>query len=277
MPSGTITQPLKWAGGKNYLAERIIALMPKHVHYVEPFFGGGAVLLQKDPQGVSEVVNDLNCQLTNFWHVLQSAELFAEFVRLCQATPFSELEWIESDLADANPNPLANWAKAEEAHRFFIRCRQSRSGMFKDFATLSRTRTRSGMNEQASAWLNAVEGLPAVHARLKRVVILNRPAVDVIRQQDGPATVFYCDPPYVHGTRATKDLYAHEMTDAQHCELLEALAGIQGKFLLSGYPNSLYDPIASRCGWTRHDFEIDNKLSGSKTKAKEIEAVWCNF
>ncbi len=30
----------------------------------------------------------------------------------------------------------------------------------RDFATLSRNRTRSGINEQVSAWLNVIEGLP---------------------------------------------------------------------------------------------------------------------
>ena len=68
----------------------------------------------------------------------------------------------------------------ERAVNFFIRCRQSRAGCFKDFATLSRTRTRRGMNEQASAWLTVIDGLPEVHARLKRVVILNHDALDVI-------------------------------------------------------------------------------------------------
>ena len=38
--------------------------------------------------------------------------------------------------------------------------------------------------------------MPAVHARLKRVVVLNRDALDVIRTQDGPGTLFYLDPPY---------------------------------------------------------------------------------
>ena len=36
--------PLKWHGGKNAfqgkLARWIISLMPPHLHYVEPFFGG---------------------------------------------------------------------------------------------------------------------------------------------------------------------------------------------------------------------------------------------
>lgn len=39
------TSPLKWHGGKHYLAARIVALMPPHTHYVEPFAGGLSVLL----------------------------------------------------------------------------------------------------------------------------------------------------------------------------------------------------------------------------------------
>ena len=41
---GTMNQPLKWWGGKSYLAPKLIALMPKHLHYVDallvawPFF-----------------------------------------------------------------------------------------------------------------------------------------------------------------------------------------------------------------------------------------------
>ena len=75
-------QPLKWWGGKHYLAKKIIDLMPRHLHYVEPYAGGLAVLLEKDPfdrslywgekgyeQGVSEVVNDIHRELTNFWRV----------------------------------------------------------------------------------------------------------------------------------------------------------------------------------------------------------------
>lgn len=42
-----ITSPLKWHGGK--LARRIVALMPPHLHYVEPFAGGLRVLLVRDP------------------------------------------------------------------------------------------------------------------------------------------------------------------------------------------------------------------------------------
>lgn len=269
--------PLKWHGGKHYFAKKFIELMPQHVHYVEPFFGGGAVLLEKNPVGVSEVVNDLNFELTNFWSVLKDQDQFEQFQRAMEATPFSEVEFVESDADDDVPNPRANWSQLENAIAFFVRCRQSRAGCFKDFATLSRTRTRRKMNEQASAWLTCIEGLSAVHARLQRVVILNRPASKVIEQQDGPNTLFYLDPPYLHATRSTTGQYAHEMTDLQHAKLLGQLATIGGKFMLSGFRSPLYDDAAEMYGWTRKDFDAPNNASGGKEKRRMVESVWMNF
>jgi DNA adenine methylase len=38
-----MNQPLKWHGGKHYLAQQIVALMPPHTHYVEPYCGGEGV------------------------------------------------------------------------------------------------------------------------------------------------------------------------------------------------------------------------------------------
>lgn len=279
-----LTQPLKWHGGKHYLAQKIIDLMPKHLHYVEPFGGGLAVLFNKNPfeprhqwgeasheQGISEVVNDVYGPLQNFWNVLKNKDAFAEFERIVGATPFSEFEFEDSAERLVPTRDL----DVEAAVSFFVRCRQSRAGSFKSFATLSRNRTRSRMNEQASAWINAVCGLADVHERLKRVVILCRDAVDVIRQQDGPKTLFYLDPPYVPSTRTSSGNYEHEMSEDQHMHLLEVLQCCEGNVMLSGYPNELYDEVLAE--WNRHDFEIDNKVSGTKEKRKMVESVWCNF
>lgn len=287
----SISSPLKWHGGKNYLAARIVDLMPPRktaanpdgwLHFVEPFAGSLAVLLANDPEGISEVVNDLNGDLTNFWMVLRDDGLFTRFQRFCEATPFCETGWHDAMCVLHNPDLGAGNAgdghyEITRAWCFFVACRQSLAGRMDSFAPLSRTRTRRGMNEQASAWLNAVEGLPAVHARLKRVVILNRDALDVIRQQDGPQTLYYLDPPYLHETRATTGEYAHEMTEAQHRALLELLAGIQGKFLLSGYASPLYDSFATAHGWKRHDFELPNNAASGESKRRMVETIWCNY
>jgi len=262
-----ISPPLKWHGGKHHIAAKIIALMPPHTHYVEPYFGGGAVLLAKTPDGVSELVNDRNGPLTAFWRVLKDERMFAKLQRRLEATPFSQTEWIESAEPCADP--------VESAARFFSRCRQSLAGRMKDFAPSSRTRTRRGMNEQVSAWLNAIEGLPMVHSRLKLVRIENRDALDVIRQQDGTGTLFYLDPPYMEKTRTAPDVYAFEMTDRDHERLLEVALNCFGKVMLSGYRSPLYDSRLSE--WNRHDFNVPNSAAGGDRKRRMIESLWCNF
>lgn len=263
-----VSPPLKWHGGKWYLATKIIALMPPHTHYVEAYAGGLSVLLAKEPEGVSEVANDIDGDLSNFWRVLQREESFNQFQRVLEAVPFSESEWRDTQQS-------AGGDSVEKAVRFFIRCRQSLAGRMNCFAPLSRTRTRRGMNEQASAWLNAVEGLPVVHARLKRVAILNRNAVDVIHQQDGPGTLFHLDPPYVGETRACGNVYSHEMMANQHGELLETICGCDGRVMLSGYSSEMYDRKLR--DWTRHEFVLPNQASGEKRKRRMTEVVWCNF
>ncbi len=286
-----LTNPLKWHGGKSYLADWIISLMPKHLHYVEPYAGGLAVLLAKDPndpkfdevtgnsqfRGTSEVVNDLNGSLTNFWHVLQDKDTFQAFQKVLSVIPFSQSEFEDAEdrMELLFPDKVFD---VFAAVAFFIRCRQSRAGSFKSFATLSRNRTRRGMNEQASAWLNAIDGLPAVHDRLKRVVILHDDALKVIRQQDGPKTLFYLDPPYVHSTRneSSTKAYEYEMSDDEHYKMLNTIRGCRGDVMLSGYDNDIYDVmLVKQCGWTRHDKLIDNKLSNDRVPV--IESVWANF
>src|SRR5262249_2644406 len=95
--SETLTKPLKWHGGNNghngKLARRIVSLMPRHLCYVEPYAGGLAVLLTRDPAdpglwwqgptsddrqpaGVVEMANDLNGDLVNFYQVLRDPSLF---------------------------------------------------------------------------------------------------------------------------------------------------------------------------------------------------------
>jgi DNA adenine methylase len=286
-----LTQPIKWHGGKHDLAAWIIGLMPPRcqnpnkpdpadpgwLHYVEPYFGGGSVLLANDPEGISEVVNDLHRELTNFWCVLADADKFGHFRRRVEAVPFSEWEWRLAAMRQDNEITKGvqyDWGNAAD---FFVTVRQSLSGRADAFAGITRNRTRRGMNEQVSAWLNTIEGLPAVHARLKRVLIRNQPALDVIRKEDGPRTLFYLDPPYLHETRATTGEYQYEMTVEQHSELLTALGTIKGRFLLSGYQSKLYDDHAAGNGWTRHEMKINNHASGGKTKRVMTECVWTNY
>src|SRR4051794_37581238 len=116
-----LTPPLKWHGGKHYLARQIVARMPPHLHYVEPFAGGLAVLLARDPddrrlwtgdtsstRGVSEVANDLDGRLMNFWRVLRGEETFARFRRQVEAIPPARDEWEAAHAHEYGKDPVAD-------------------------------------------------------------------------------------------------------------------------------------------------------------------------
>jgi DNA adenine methylase len=131
------------------------------------------------------------------------------------------------------------------------------------------------MNGNVSEWLTAVDGLADIHGRLRRVCIENMPALDLIRREDTPGTLFYCDPPYLHETRESTAAYSHEMTEQDHRELLSVLKECKGKVMLSGYPSTLYDKALS--GWSRHSFDLPNNAASGKQKGRETEVLWCNF
>lgn len=275
-----LTKPLKWHGGKYYLARKIVAIMPRHIHYVEPFFGGGAVLFARDPddkslwhashKGVSEVVNDINGRLINFWRILQNEKTFQQFVRIVNAIPLARSEW-----EDAHAHTYSDNDPLSDAIAFFVDCRQSRSGLMQGFTPITRARTRREMNGNVSEWLSAVDGLPDVHTRLRRVMIENMPAIDLIKREDTENTLFYCDPPYLHETRSATTAYAYEMTASEHLELLEVLCQCKGNVMISGYASEMYN--RKLADWHKHTFDLPNNVSGKSNKRRETEVVWCNF
>jgi hypothetical protein len=68
----TVRAPFPWFGGKSRAAHLIWPRFGSDVkNYVEPFFGSGAVLLNRPGgPGHTETVNDLDCFVSNFWRAL---------------------------------------------------------------------------------------------------------------------------------------------------------------------------------------------------------------
>lgn len=268
----TLASPLKWHGGKGAfqgkLAQWIIGLMPSretwHL-FSEPYFGSGAVSFTLDPEGISELHNDINKELMGFWRALRVEQNFGVFRRKVEAIPFAEQAWVDSSVPQRIP--------VDRAVNFFVRCRQSLAGRMKNYTT-STTRIRRGMNENVSAWLTVIEGLPEVHTRVKRMEFQCQDAVDFIVRFDHPYRLFYCDPPYLQETRTAKNTYKYEMTASQHEELLETLAHIKGQFLLSGYKSKMYHSFARRHKWGRREFRISNNAAGGAEKRQMTECVW---
>lgn len=264
-------QPLKWHGGKGRLATKIIDHIPAHTRYLEPYAGGLSVLLRKSGEGVAEWVNDLNGDLSNFWQIIGDPFSFERFQRLAESCPMSE------GVFDSARRSIDGSTGVARAFWFFVKMRQSRQGIGKDYATPTK-RLRRGMNEQVSSWLSAVEGLPEIHNRIKRVEIWNRPAIESIKKLDDPDLFVYADPPYLHSTRNSTGEYGSlEMSSDDHAELLEALGKLRGRFLLSGYRSTVYDAWASFYNFRRVDIETPNNASSAKTKERKVECLWMNY
>lgn len=251
-------------------------MAPPHLHRVHAYAGGLGEFWSWPHESVSEVINDINLDLTNFWDTLKDPVAFGEFQRQISVTPFSQVEWERAqELLGEHGAPCS---LVQRAVAFFVLCRQSMSGRMTNFAPLSRTRTRRGMNEQASAWIGAIEGLPQVHERLRPVAILHNHAPHVIRSQDGLDTLHYIDAPYIHSTRSTTKEYGeHEMTDEQHRELIDTLLSCKGKVMVSMYHHPIYDALHLNHGWRVVEFDLPNNAASGDVKRRMTECVWCSF
>lgn len=64
--------------------------MPQHRIYVEPYGGGGSVLLRK-PASFAEIYNDLDGEIVNVFRVAR--ERGDELVRAIELTPFAREEF----------------------------------------------------------------------------------------------------------------------------------------------------------------------------------------
>lgn len=206
--------PVKWHGGKYYLAQKIVACFPEHHTYVEPFGGAASVLLNKSPAPV-EVYNDLDQRVTRLFRVLRDHG--DEFRRRISLTPYSEVEF------DAAQEPCDD--EIEQARRDFVRWRLSLGGRGDSFS-FTLHRVRRSMADVVSGYLSCIDQqLPLIVERLRTVEIVSRPATEVITKWDSPQTLVYCDPPYVHATRqqGSRDIYGCEMSDDDHRQLAACL------------------------------------------------------
>lgn len=257
-----------WYGGKFNHLGWLLPLLPAAHHYCEPFGGSAAVLLNRDPAAV-ETYNDLDGEVVNFFRVLRDQK--DALIEAIGLTPFAREEFAAA--VAANGEPLA---ALERARRFFVRARQVRTGLAQTasigrWANCKQT-SRAGMAGAVSRWLGSVEALPEIAARLLRVQIENRPALEVIRLYDSRGTLFYCDPPYPHGARGDSKAYRFEMSDADHRALAAVLRRVRGKVAISGYRCALMDVLYK--GWRRHDAPA--KLCHSVKKLRR-EALWTNY
>jgi DNA adenine methylase len=258
--------PMPFYGGKQLLAERIIALLPEHQHYIEPYAGSLAVLLAK-PRAPHETVNDLDANLMHFWQTLRSHP--DQLETACGLTPHARAEHRAAmdAVGDPSDDPI------ERARRTWVMLTQGQS---------AGTQRRTGWRYTASPALGMsmprylqayVDRLGPAVGRLHGVSLECRPAVDVVadygRHRDA---LLYVDPPYVTSTRQGNS-YAHNMTDDDHRVLAKALHECKAAVVLSGYASDMYD-LELYSDWHRYVLPAWTGNGGAVSDRTEV--LWSN-
>lgn len=264
---------VRYHGGKWLLADWIIAHFPPHRTYVEAFGGGGSVLLRKPPSH-AEVYNDLDGAVVNLFRVLRDPATAEQLRAAVAITPYARAEFVGAYEPTEEP---VEWAR-----RCLIRAWMGfgSAGMTRDHRTGFRANTQRQGGQTTAAWNQWPDDAAAFTERLRSVIIEQRPALEVIDQQDDEETLFYCDPPYVFDTRSFPRgasqpfCYRHEMTDDEHCALAERLREAKGMVVLSGYHSPLYDELYQ--GWRT----VERRAladSAHEGRTDRVEVLWINY
>lgn len=262
--------PFTYYGGKLSIAGQIVALLPDHLHYVEPFAGSLAVLLAKPPSPM-ETVNDIDERLMTFWRVLR--ERPKELARAAELTPHARGEHLAAytylEAHDPGDNEL------ETARCVWVLLTQARGGSLRRKGWRYYVNPR-GSNCSMPDYLDAyVDRMPPTARRLKAVSLEARPALEIIEKYGAHDDVLiYADPPYLANTRSSnRSDYRCDMGDEPpHRELAAALRAAAAAVVLSGYHSPLYDDLYS--GWHVHEIATGTGQGGSYDPRTEV--LWSN-
>ena len=274
--AGAVPKPLLgYYGGKaGPVGAWIATQLPPHHTYVEPFGGMGGVLMQKRPSPV-EVYNDRADELVNLFQVLRDPQTRARLQQALELTPYARAEYVRAKsprVRRAVTDPV------ERARLTYVVLAQSRDGALAKQSGWS-FGGPSYNGSAAEAFVRGQQRIPEVVDRLRNVCIECADALDVLRRYDSPASCFYVDPPYTRGERTANAAYIHELTDADHLELLRSLRSLRGFVLVSGYRSLLYAHELEDHGWLRRDFATvahSSAARGAGKRAARVESLWLN-
>lgn len=242
--------PITYYGGKQQMLKDILPLIPEHEIYVEPYVGGGALFWAKEPSE-SEIINDLNGAVVNFYRVLKGN--FTELKKKIDGTLHSRLMYKSAKVIYDCP-----WLfdSVTRAWAFWIVSQQGFAGKIGSWGY-----GRKQIGQRTSTKI--AKFTEAFAERLKSVQIEHNEAHTVIQSRDSKETFVYADPPYISSNQGHYKGY----TEDDFRRDLDVLATMQGKFLLSSYPSEILDEYIQKYGW--YSISKEKKLSATRADLRK--------
>ena len=256
-------QPFAYYGGKQKMLKHILPLIPPHRIYNEPFFGGGSVFWAKAP-AYYEFINDINGEVINFYRVLKTD--FPALKRELDGTLHSQLLHREARAIYAAPEAHT---PVRRAWAFWVLSMES---LFHIVGNAWAFRKRGRGRSPQEITRGKARLTDAYAARLEMTNIFSCDAVDVVRKTDSPNAFHYVDPPYFN---SDKGHYA-DYSEADFIRLLDQLAEVKGRFLLSSYPSEILSRYTARNGW--HTITVTQNVGAGHVVGKlKTEVLTMNY
>jgi len=256
--------PITYYGGKLNMLKHILPLIPEHKIYTESFFGGGAVFFAKKPVE-SEVINDTNGMVINFYEVVKTN--FEALKLRIESTLFARdsytIAWVVYRMPQYFDKLMQAWA-------FYI-------GTNMGFSCQIGSWGYDKFGKRPKAFQNKKLAFDQqIYKRLERTQIENNDACKVIQSRDTEDSFHYVDPPYIDSNQGHYTGYSIE----NYKNLLDTLSSIEGKFLLSSYESDILNKYTKENGWHTNTFEKPlsaQKSVAGKPRKRKIEVLTANY
>lgn len=223
----SINSPFRYAGGKFYARKLILAHIPEHCVYIEPFAGGGSIFFAKHKSAYNQL-NDIDPELVNVYQVIRDNS--EDLIYLLTKRPESESR-IPSELTKGvlygEPLPAS-----KELHTFFKHTFKPNNALERAerWFYLNRTSYSGIMNNQNMYWgygdkysmqpKNWAQNIIRTSNKLQGVKITNLDFEKVIDNAPDGALLFL-DPPYFNADQ--DKFYQHYFTKQDHFRFAECL------------------------------------------------------
>ena len=274
---------IPWIGSKEKLIPYIWQVFPSNPKlYLEPFGGGGALLLGMQPKvSRMDIYNDFNCDLVNLF--LCARECTVQLVRELKFIPFhsraefdllkefmKHKELLQQRIADER-NAVMECFSGEEREELLEILRErsrlfdvQRAAAYYKVCRGSFSGTTTSFGVKPNNLTNFLYLFDDASKRLQDVVIENKDCLDIIRERDGPDSLIYCDPPYFEA-----ECYEVAFPKENHQRLHDTLLNCRGYVMVSYN----YCPYICELYHEFYIFRVVRPNSMSQTAGSEYEEV----
>ena len=254
---------LTYYGGKQKIAEWFVDHFPydyQKMHYVEPFFGGGAVFFKKVKNRV-ETINDLDGNLYHFYKVCQDYP--SVFLKRINRLIYFEDEFRRATKVTQGKEMAKDNIDRAVCYWFSI------MGSFGCSVGSGMKFRKSKRLSQPTINKDRIKTYPFVFKRLKEVSIFNRDAISLIENFNSKDMLFYIDPPYPESVQ----YYQHTFNKEDFIKLIDVLKKTESKFLLSCYELD-WMPFAKE--WNKFYLKVNVHINHHVDKER-TECLVTNF